>query len=121
MSRDPRILAFLKHFVRTLAPEEAAHAAGISIEEAEGAISRSKALQRRLAKMFEKRTTLYDHVPLSVVRAQLLAIMVNPQIQAGHRVQAAKLVLDLITEGMDDRRAMIGTLLKAVENAEENG
>ena len=111
---DPAILRFLEVFSRTLDPAAAAADAGVDQREAEQALQRSKALQRRLRKLFDQRVAIFDHVPVAVVRAELLSIMANPEIQPGHRVNASKLLIDLISEPGDDKRAMVGKLLKAV-------
>lgn len=115
MATDPKMVRFLELFSRTLDPGASAQIAGVPLEDAEKAVARSRSLQRRLAKLFEVRTTLYDHVPLAVVRLELLALLANPGIQPGHRVSAAKILIDLIAEGVDDKRATIGKLLKAID------
>ena len=114
---DARMLRFLEVFARTLDAPSAATIAGVELDEAEARFARSKALQRRLKGMFERRLSLFDHVPVSVVRAELLGIMADPSVQVGHRVQAAKILLDIVGSAAEDGRENVGRLLRAIENS----
>lgn len=119
MATDPRMLTFLRTFARTLDPLAASRSAQLDPRTAAENFQRSKALQKRLAKLFEERVALFDHVPLAVVRLELLSILANQDIQPGHRVAAGKLLTELIGAQQHDGKEAVGKLLRAVRNASE--
>ena len=105
---------FLEAFARTLDAEAAAEEAGVDLAKAEAAFKRSRPQQKRLKQMFERRVSFYDHIPVAVIRTELVSILANRELGPGHRINAAKLLTELMQGGTESPHEVLGDLIKAI-------
>lgn len=118
---DAQMIRFLEVFATTLDAEVSAKLVGVEQSWAETRFLKSTRYRDKLTAIFDRQTKLFEYVPVAVLRKELITIVRDDDLAASARVQATKILTDMLIGVGGESHKMLGDLLQAVKNASEDG
>ena len=114
---NDQILDFVQSFSENLDAQKASDAAGLSISSVAEEFCHDEDAKELLKSEMQRKIALYESIPASIIRVELIKVFMAADTPAAVKVQAGKLLVELMT-GNTDANKNIADLIHAITSNE---